>query len=66
MRRKEEQDQVREEEERGADMVEDKAETMKKGSSAKEEIEGVIGLEEEDFIEEEDEGVVGRILLHLP
>ena len=47
-------------------MVEDKAETMKKGSLAKEEIEGVIGLEEEDFIEEEDEGVVGRTLLHLP
>ena len=66
MRKKEEQDQVREEEEHGADMVEDKAETMKKGSSAKEEIEGVIDLEAEVFIEEEDEGVVGRILLHLP
>ena len=62
----EERDQVKEEEERGADMEEDKVEITMKGSTAIEEIEEDIGQEEEVFTEEEDEGVVGRTLLHLP
>ena len=47
-------------------MGEDRIETTRKESTAKEEVEGDIGLEAEDSTEEEDEEVVGRILLPLP